>query len=81
MPKFYKGEWVHFVHFNQFPKKRKRRANLQFGGGSQKLPIEYEPPRKETPAVKAHREKMRRLFKDYDEWPEEVKESWLKDVE
>jgi hypothetical protein len=31
--------------------------------------------------VKAHRERMRRLFKEYDDWPEEVKESWLVDVE
>ena len=46
MPKFYKGSWVHYVHFNQVPERKKNRAKLQFGGGSQKLPIEHEPPEK-----------------------------------
>ena len=81
MPKYYEGSWVHFVHFNQFPERKKNRSNLIFGGESKKLPIEHKPPREETPVVKAHRERMRRLFKEYDDWPEEVKESWLEDVE
>ena len=81
MPKFYKGSWVHFVHFNQFPVCKKNRANLKFGGKSKKHTIECVSSREETPAIKAHQKRMRRLFKDYDDWPEEIKESWLEDVE
>ena len=81
MPKFYKGSWVHFVHFNQFPVRKKNRENLKFGGVNKKHTIVPEPPREETPAIKAHQKRMRRLFKDYDDWPEEIKENWLEDVE
>lgn len=79
MPKFYKGEWVHFVHFNQFPEKKPRK--VKFGGMSDDAPVEPQANREETPALKAHRHRMRLLFKDYDEWSEELKESWEKDIE
>jgi hypothetical protein len=75
MPR-YKGEWVHRVHFNQFPERKKDPGQPQFGGCSQKIPKIYTP-REITPKEKAHHERMRRLYPDYDEWPEEKKMEWL----
>lgn len=72
MPKFYKGEWVHFVHFNQFPEKKRKK--LSFG----KEPLPPEPPREITPEEEKHRKRMRLLFKEYDDWPEERKEQFFK---
>ncbi len=75
MPR-YKGEWVHWVHFNQFPKRKKERGQIQFGGCSQKIP-KKEIPIEISPKEQAHHERMRRLYPDYDEWPEEKKREWL----
>ena len=72
MPKYYKGSWVHFVHFNQFPARKPKRVS--FG----KKPLPPEVPRELSPAEKKHREWMRRLYKEYDEWPEEQKEKFFK---
>ena len=72
MPKFYKGEWVHFVHFNQFPARRPKRES------SGKKPLPPESKRELSIEEKKHRERMRRLFKEYDEWPEEEKEKFFK---
>ena len=69
MPR-YKGEWVHWVHFNQFPDRKKERGQLQFGGGNQKNPLRKLLP---TPKRPDHVERMRRLFKDYDEWDDDRK--------
>ena len=72
MPKYYKGSWVHFVHFTQFPARKPQRVS--FG----KKPLPPEVPRELSPEEKKHRERMRRLFKEYDEWPEEKKEKFFK---
>lgn len=72
MPKFYKGSWVHFVHFNQFPARKPKRVS--FG----KKPLPPEVPRELSPEEKKHRERMRRLYKEYDDWPEEKKETFFK---
>ena len=72
MPKFYKGERVHFVHFNQFPEKKRKKLSFV------KEPLPPEAPRELSPEEKKHRERMRRLFKEYDEWPEERKEQYFK---
>ena len=72
MPKFYKGSWVHFVHFNQFPARKPKR--LSFG----KKPLPPEVPRELSPEEEKHRARMRRLYKEYDDWPEEKKEKFFK---
>ena len=72
MPKYYKGSWVHFVHFNQFPARKPKRVS--FG----KKPLPPEVPRELSPEEKRHREWMRRLYKEYDDWPEEKKEKFFK---
>jgi len=72
MPKFYKGSWVHFVHFNQFPARKPKRVS--FG----KKPLPPEVPRELSPEEKKHRERMRRLYKEYDDGPEEKKEKFFK---
>ena len=72
MPKFYKGSWVHFVHFNQFPARKPKRVS--FG----KKPLPPEVPRELSPEEEKHRERMRRLYKEYDDWHEEKKEKFFK---
>ena len=72
MPKFYKGSWVHFVHFNQFPARKPKRVS--FG----KKPLPPEVPRELSSEEKKHREWMRRLYKEYDDWSEEKKEKFFK---
>ena len=72
MPKYYKGSWVHFVHFNQFPARKPKRVS--FG----KKPLPPEAPREITPEEEKHRKRMRLLFKEYDDWPEEEKEKFFK---
>ena len=52
MPKFYKGEWVHFVHFNQFPEKKRKK--LSFG----QEPLPPEVPREITPEEEKHRKRI-----------------------
>ena len=43
-----------------------------------KEPLPPEAPREITPEEEKHRKRMRLLFKDYDEWPEERKEQFFK---
>tara|TARA_A100001011_G_C13683004_1_gene584488 strand:- start:163 stop:390 length:228 start_codon:yes stop_codon:yes gene_type:complete len=72
MPKFYKGSWVHFVHFNQFPSRKPKIVSFS------KEPLPPKVPRELSPQEKKHRERMRRLYTEYDEWPEEKKEKFFK---
>lgn len=72
MPKFYKGSWVHFVHFNQFSSRKPKIVSFS------KEPLPPKVPRELSPQEKKHRERMLRLYTEYDEWPEEKKEKFFK---